>query len=157
MFPPNWVVEKLKEINPRLRLGWCGEPKTFEDGDFPEGHFVLVQMYHPRDAERTLFFDFPETWPIFGGPYDPLRWRPMYKFRVSPRDVFQGTVLDIAKEFSKSAKQQVMEEIEESNYKIQFEYDDRTGEDGTLAEHWAVGCPKQRCHCRGQGAPHWRL
>lgn len=134
----------MQRLHPNLRLGWCGDAfyDEFLDEDYPEGHYVVVQLYHRRDAEGSFFAEYPSQWPLHGKPYDPLIMRPMYKFRVSPREVWGGAVLEEIKRFLRPIREEFLDYAAEHNSEEDTKWDDMIEEFGD-----------RLYHSKGEGAP----
>lgn len=95
MIPPNHVLEKLQQLDPTIRLGWWGEAaggKDESDDTENRGCFVLLQLYHKRDTERTFLSVF-DAGPVYGKPYDSLMRQPILVKCYTKQQVFNSDII----------------------------------------------------------------
>lgn len=132
MHPPAWVLKRLQELHPQVRLGWVGEDRKGPDDDINKGHFALIQLYHSRDASRTYFGD---SWnargPIFGKPFDPLQREPRYLMDVSKGDVCQGRVIEMLKRWMRPMRERFMESAVQKGRDYASQVSDQAGQMGS--------------------------
>lgn len=137
MEPPKWVSEEIERIHPRARVGWIGAPRVDEDVDGPNGFFMVLQLYHRRDAEHTLYQRWDKAGPIYGSDFDPLTWVPIIKFPVSPMDMCQGRVLPRLKEEMRPFRERILLAAQEDDAAYERQFDDLCSEIGEKLYHKA--------------------
>lgn len=97
MHPPNWVVEKLEEIEPSTRLGWVGEDRTSPDDELNKGTFAILQLFRKRASKKMICERWKGRGPVYGSSYDLLTHDPVWIINVSKEDVFSGKVVALLK------------------------------------------------------------
>lgn len=112
------------------------------EGEENPGTFVVLQLYHNRDAQNAILF---QPWnhetkydgPVYGRRWDPLNRTPFQVMNVSPEDVFSGKVISLVKE----ALTPIRQRIEESEREVEAEWESRctdlSGEMASFMEHRA--------------------
>jgi len=95
MIPPNHVLDKLQSLDHTIRLGWwaeaAGGKDTTDDKD-NRGCFVLLQLFHKRDADNTFLSVF-DAGPVYGKPYDVLMRQPILIKCYSKQEVFNSDII----------------------------------------------------------------
>ena len=127
MHPPKWVCEKIESVHKWARLGWQGREKSTPD-ELNPGQFVVLQLYHQRDAKRTLLQHWDHRGPVFGSYFDPLQRVPIMVKSVANEDVFSGAVLDHLKEWCQPLKPRLDECEAEANKTLDSKYTDMAHE-----------------------------
>lgn len=97
VYCPQWVLTAIERIHPRARVGWSGRSPRYE-GELNPGSFVLVQLYHNRDARRAIlpgmWCDIEERWsdrgPIYGSKWDPMQWTPFRVAEIPTEELLSG-------------------------------------------------------------------
>ena len=130
MHAPEWVSRELERLHPQLRLGWMGQERLSPDEPLNKGSFFLLQLYHRRDAERTLHFAWESSGPIWGSRYDPLQRVPFVMQPLSNEEVFTGEVLQIVREMMVPLKERLHSAMKEEGKVLDAEMDDLAGEMG---------------------------
>jgi hypothetical protein len=92
MHPPEFVLRKVQELHPQARIGWLGAERKDAD-DLNAGTFVLLQLYHARDASNTYLEHWNDKGPVYGKPYDRLSRVPVWVKNYSKEDVFSGKII----------------------------------------------------------------
>tara|TARA_B100000809_G_C14971196_1_gene470996 strand:+ start:122 stop:667 length:546 start_codon:yes stop_codon:yes gene_type:complete len=95
MNPPNWVVNKLEEIEPSTRLGWIGEDRISPDDEPNKGSFALLQLFRKRATKKLICDRWKNRGPVFGSRYDPLTHDPVWIINISKEDVFSGKAISL--------------------------------------------------------------
>lgn len=137
MYPPAWVCKKIEEVHPWARLGWQGRERKTAD-ELNAGQFVVLQLYHQRDAKRTLLHPWNDQGPIFGSRFDPLQRVPIMVKSVTNEDVFSGRVLDLLKEWITPLKQRIDETEAETSRDLDRKYSDMAREHVSHLHHAAM-------------------
>lgn len=120
MHPPSWVVDSIVNLHPKklLRLGWVGEymkeDDESQDDELNRGSFVLIQLFHKRDAatKATAFSwsDYPNRGSIYGPDFDRLMREPVPIAYFSKMDVCQGRIIPIVKEWMRPLRERMIED-----------------------------------------------
>lgn len=124
MLAPEWVTKELERIHKRVRLGWWGWPKK-DPLELNVGTFMILQLYHWRDAENTIRGFWNERGPIYGSNFDRLMFIPVMIERVTPMQVYQGTVISRVRELMKLVEQRIREQRLEKGKAYKSETRDR--------------------------------
>lgn len=131
MHPPEWVLKKLQELHPQVRLGWIGQDREGSEDELNKGHFALIQLYQVRDSERTYFGDeWSDRGPIYGKPFDRLSRVPRYLADLTSEDVFSGRAIALLQRWMRPMKDRFMESAKEKGAGYQSSIDNLAGEMG---------------------------
>jgi len=127
---PEWVSKELERLHPQARLGWIGQDRLSSEEPLNKGSFFLLQLYHPRDAERTLHFAWDSAGPIWGSRFDPLRRVPFIMRPLTKEEVFSGQVLQIVREMMMPLKERIYSGLEREGRELEEGLNDLCGSAG---------------------------
>lgn len=133
MYPPDHIVREIERIHKQVRLGWVGTPKK-DPAEINVGKYYLVQLYHWRDAEKSVRERWGERGPLFGKRYNPLMRVPIMIGEVPIEDVFGGKVIQTLRWWMKPIDQR----IRESQLKASAQYDAKVSDAAGEQTDWLL-------------------
>ncbi len=140
MHPPQHILDKLQSLHPMIRLGWwselAGGPDSSDD-ESNRGCFVLLQLYHKRDADRTYLDSWNSTGPVFGKDYDHGVRTPIWLKRYSKRDVFNGDIIGDVIEMLRPYSERYIESAQAKGAMMASKMKDISGDAGEFLYHRA--------------------
>jgi len=116
MQPPQWVVDKIAEVYPKARLGFCGGT-----------HYALCELWRVRE-ESVIGRDFDGH--LYGADYDKLFFRPRHIIDVAPEHVFSGAVVDHVRTMLTSFKDRQLAKLQAAGKAEDDELQDMAEEQG---------------------------
>ena len=127
MVPPAWVLNKLVEIEPSIRLGWDGTT------------FVLIQIMHRREPAASDLFGTPwdNAGPVYGPHFDPVEYLAKAIKDVSVQDVMSGHIIDRARWWTRAVAERLAEIKRKEEAEIARERRDRA-EAAADKFHWGL-------------------
>lgn len=140
MHPPKHILDKLQELHPQVRIGWLGEdqpgcPADLSDDTDNRGCFVLLQLYHKRDFDRTFYQPF-EYSTVFGKPYDPQVRQPVQLKAYQKQDVFNGAIIeDVRRMVQHTVRERYEASAMEKGSQVAAQISDLAGEAGQYLWH----------------------
>jgi hypothetical protein len=136
MHPPKHICDELERVHKWARLGWQGREKKGPD-DLNPGQFVVLQLYHQRDAAQTLLQHWNNRGPVFGTKFDPLQRVPIMVKAVPTQAVFDGSVITLLREWIQPLKPRLDEAEAEATSNLDRQYTDMARERVSRMHHAA--------------------
>lgn len=139
MHPPQRILDQIERLHKWARLGWKGTEDTYDaqgkllkKAQPDEGTFMLLQLYHKTDVDKSISGLWPNEWPVYGSKYDKLDRIPVMVGMFSKEEVFSGECLVKLRHWMKPIRQRIIESALEKGQAYERQVQELAGEQGSF-------------------------